>query len=62
MQTPEIATWQINSYYTLIIATIVLLFGRYLVRKYRFLQDFNNPRTRRGRTCRRGHHLRALPL
>ena len=43
MQTPEIATWQINSYYTLIIATIVLLFGRYLVRKYRFLQDFNIP-------------------
>ena len=41
MQTPEIATWSINSYYTLIIATIVLLFGRYLVRKYRFLQDFN---------------------
>ena len=43
MQTPEIATWSINSYYTLIIATIVLLFGRYLVRKYRFLQDFNIP-------------------
>ena len=43
MQTPEIAPWQINSYYTLIIATIVLLFGRYLVRKYRFLQDFNIP-------------------
>ena len=43
MQTPEIATWQINGYYTLIIATIVLLFGRYLVRKYRFLQDFNIP-------------------
>ena len=43
MQTPEIATWQINSYYTLIIASIVLLFGRYLVRKYRFLQDFNIP-------------------
>ncbi|WP_314066519.1 sodium/glutamate symporter [Cardiobacterium hominis] len=43
MQTPEIAPWQINGYYTLIIATIVLLFGRYLVRKYRFLQDFNIP-------------------
>ena len=43
MQTPEIATWQINGYYTLIIATIGLLFGRYLVRKYRFLQDFNIP-------------------
>ena len=43
MQTPELTTWQINSYYTLIIATIVLLFGRYLVRKYRFLQDFNIP-------------------
>ena len=43
MQTPELTTWQINGYYTLIIATIVLLFGRYLVRKYRFLQDFNIP-------------------
>ena len=43
MQTPELTTWQINSHYTLIIATIVLLFGRYLVRKYRFLQDFNIP-------------------
>ena len=43
MGTTEITTWTINSYYTLIIATIVLLFGRYLVRKYRFLQDFNIP-------------------
>ena len=43
MGTTEITTWTINSYYTLIIASIVLLFGRYLVRKYRFLQDFNIP-------------------
>ena len=43
METPVITPWAINGYYTLIIASIVLLFGRYLVKKFRFLQDFNIP-------------------
>lgn len=33
----------LNGYYTLILATIVLLFGRYLVRKIRVLSTFNIP-------------------
>ena len=40
MQATELA---INSYYTLIAATIVLLFGKFLVQKIKFLQDFNIP-------------------
>lgn len=32
-----------NGYYTLILATLVLLFGRFLVSKIKFLQDFNIP-------------------
>lgn len=35
--------WVFNSYYTLIAATLVLLLGKFLVRKIRFLQDFNIP-------------------
>ncbi|MDO4641297.1 MAG: sodium/glutamate symporter [Neisseria sp.] len=35
--------WVFNSYYTLIAATIVLLFGKLLVSKVKFLQDFNIP-------------------
>ena len=42
METPVITPWAINGYYTLIIASIVLLFGRYLVKKFRFLQDFQH--------------------
>ncbi|AIL33361.1 sodium/glutamate symporter [Basilea psittacipulmonis] len=34
---------EFNAYYTLIFATIVLLFGRFLVKKIKFLQDFNIP-------------------
>ena len=30
----------LNGYYTLILATLVLLLGRYLVRKIKFLGDF----------------------
>lgn len=33
----------LNAYYTLIAATLVLLFGRFLVRKIRFLDEFNIP-------------------
>ncbi|GJH40961.1 sodium/glutamate symporter [Capnocytophaga sp. HP1101] len=33
----------IDPYYTLIVATIVLLIGRFLVRKVKFLRDFNIP-------------------
>ncbi|XID75276.1 sodium/glutamate symporter [Alkanindiges sp. WGS2144] len=33
----------LNAYYTLISAVIVLLVGRYLVKKVRFLRDFNIP-------------------
>ena len=40
MQATELA---INSYYTLIAATIVLLFGKFLVQKIKFLQDFTIP-------------------
>ena len=40
MQATELA---INSYYTLIAATIVLLLGKFLVQKIKFLQDFNIP-------------------
>lgn len=35
--------WEFNSYYTLIAATLVLLLGKFLVKKVRFLQDFNIP-------------------
>lgn len=35
--------WVFNSYYTLIAATIVLLFGKLMVSKSKFLQDFNIP-------------------
>ena len=34
---------KLNAYYTLICATIVLLIGRLLVRKIKFLRDFNIP-------------------
>lgn len=33
----------LNGYYTLILATLVLLLGRFLVRKIKFLGDFNIP-------------------
>lgn len=33
----------VNGYYTLILATIVLLVGRFLVKKIKFLEDFNIP-------------------
>ncbi|MDO1510323.1 MULTISPECIES: sodium/glutamate symporter [unclassified Neisseria] len=35
--------WVFNSYYTLIAATIVLLVGKVMVNKIRFLQNFNIP-------------------
>ncbi|ASK26995.1 sodium/glutamate symporter [Neisseria chenwenguii] len=35
--------WEFNSYYTLIAATAVLLSGKWLVGKIRFLRDFNIP-------------------
>lgn len=35
--------WVFNGYYTLIAATIVLLIGRMMVKKIKFLQDFNIP-------------------
>ena len=35
--------WVFNSYYTLIAATLVLLLGKVLVQKIRFLRDFNIP-------------------
>ncbi|MGP1449515.1 MAG: sodium/glutamate symporter [Wolinella sp.] len=34
---------QVDGYYTLILATLVLLLGRFLVKKIRFLRDFNIP-------------------
>ena len=40
MQATELA---INSYYTLIAATIVLLLGRFLVQKIKVFKDFNIP-------------------
>ncbi|MGO3887960.1 MAG: sodium/glutamate symporter, partial [Psychrobacter sp.] len=33
----------LNGYYTLIFATLVLLLGRFLVKKVKFLEDFNIP-------------------
>ena len=33
----------LNGYYTLILATLVLLMGRFLVKKVKFLEDFNIP-------------------
>lgn len=33
----------LNGYYTLILATLVLLLGRFLVKRVRFLEDFNIP-------------------
>lgn len=33
----------LNGYYTLILATLVLLLGRFLVRRIKFLEDFNIP-------------------
>ncbi|WP_165011112.1 sodium/glutamate symporter [Neisseria yangbaofengii] len=35
--------WEFNSYYTLIAATLVLLLGKFLVKKVRILRDFNIP-------------------
>ena len=35
--------WVFNSYYTLIAATIVLLVGKVMVNKIKFLQNFNIP-------------------
>ncbi|STZ77102.1 sodium/glutamate symporter [Bergeriella denitrificans] len=35
--------WEFNGYYTLIAATLVLLLGKWLVSKVRFLRDFNIP-------------------
>lgn len=35
--------WVFNSYYTLIAATVVLLVGKLLVARIRFLRDFNIP-------------------
>ncbi|MCP1660538.1 sodium/glutamate symporter [Neisseria perflava] len=35
--------WEFNEYYTLISATLVLLLGKWLVSKIRFLRDFNIP-------------------
>ena len=35
--------WVFNSYYTLIAATLVLLIGKVLVQKIKFLRDFNIP-------------------
>ena len=43
MEQPVFTTVTVNGYYTLLIACIVLLFGRQLVRKIRFLRDFNIP-------------------
>ena len=33
----------LNGYYTLILATLVLLMGRFLVKRIKFLEDFNIP-------------------
>lgn len=35
--------WVFNGYYTLIAATVVLLLGKFLVAKVKFLQNFNIP-------------------
>jgi len=35
--------WEFNSYYTLIAATLVLLIGKFLVKKIKFLRDFSIP-------------------
>lgn len=35
--------WEVNSYYTLIAATLVLLLGKLLVKKISFLRNFNIP-------------------
>lgn len=35
--------WEFNSYYTLIAATLVLLVGKFLVKKIKLLRDFNIP-------------------
>lgn len=43
MEQPTFTTLTVNGYYTLLIACIVLLFGRQLVRRIRFLRDFNIP-------------------
>ena len=34
---------ELNAYYTLIAATIVLLIGRLIVKKVKFFRDFNIP-------------------
>lgn len=36
-------TVELNGYYTLILATLVLLLGRFLVKRIKFLSDFNIP-------------------
>lgn len=36
-------TFDMNGYYTLILATLVLLLGRFLVKRIKFLSDFNIP-------------------
>ncbi|MFC0034272.1 sodium/glutamate symporter [Cardiobacterium valvarum] len=43
MEQPVFTTVTVNGYYTLLIACIVLLFGRQLVKRIRFLRDFNIP-------------------
>ena len=43
MEQPVFTEITVSGYYTLLIACIVLLFGRQLVRKIRFLRDFNIP-------------------
>lgn len=43
MEQPTFTTLTVNGYYTLLAASIVLLFGRQLVRRIRFLRDFNIP-------------------
>ena len=43
MEQPVFTTVTVNGYYTLLAASIVLLFGRQLVRRIRFLRDFNIP-------------------
>jgi len=43
MEQPVFTTVTVNGYYTLLIACIVLLFGRQLVKRIRLLRDFNIP-------------------
>lgn len=43
MEQPVFTEITVSGYYTLLIACIVLLFGRQLVRRIRFLRDFNIP-------------------